>query len=444
MFVTFGMAFMVAGWVLAGLIAAPICNAAGPIIPGLCDNQITTSTGVTVYENWRVCYLIGALPIIYGIVLIFAMHETPHWFANQGRKEDAAKALEGIEKRTTGGHHEYDPNLMIVPPKPKNTSPAVLFSNKYIVATAAIWCTYFVGQFCVYGMNAWIPTWFQNMGYTPAQSVNLQTWNNVAAILSNVSVGFVSDRIGRKKNLAASWIACIIAIVICSFVIQYDPTQSKLVLYVILMLLFGYCLNYAITAVQPLMPESYPTSIRNTGVAWCQAFARFGGSGSSIVLGAFATALVIDNPALSSTDPAAIAAVQAAQAAGNPLAATIPNWSIVVLVLCIPFALGFVCTLLFVRETGGKTMDQLAAEAGNDDANDTGTVKFTIMMIIVLLLAVLCIVLPLLPAGTFGVDATGAPLAFSKTPMALPLMSIGMLLPFVFFFIFATPQIKKS
>ena len=271
------------------------------------------------------------------------------------------------------------------------------------------------------------------MGYSAGDSVNLQTWNNVAAILSNISVGFVSDRIGRKKNLAGSWIACIIAIVLCSFVITYDPEQSKLVLYVALMLLFGFCLNYAITAVQPLMPESYPTAIRNTGVAWCQAFARFGGSGSSIVLGAFATALVVENPALSNPD-----AVAAAAAAGKELAATIPAWSTVVLTLCIPFALGFICTLLFVKETGGKTMDQLAEEASSGDDGDTGTVQFAIMMVIVALLAILCIVLPLLPADMFG------GVAFSKTPMALPLMAIGMLLPFLFFFIFAGPLAIKQ
>lgn len=301
------------------------------------------------------------------------------------------------------------------------------------MATAAIWCTYFVGQFCVYGMNAWIPTWFQNMGYTAGQSVNLQTWNNVAAILSNVTVGFVSDRIGRKKNLAASWIACIIAIVLCAIFIQYDPGQTKMVLYVILMLLFGFCLNYAITAVQPLMPESYPTAIRNTGVAWCQAFARFGGSGSSIVLGAFATALVVANPALSNPE-----AVAAAAASGRELAATIPDWSIVVLTLCIPFVLGFICTLLFVKETAGKSLDQLAAEESADEKNDNGMVLFIVMMIIVILLAVLCIVFPLLPADVFG------GVAFSRTPMALPLMATGMLLPFAFFFIFAGPRAVKN
>ncbi|MBQ9043114.1 MAG: MFS transporter [Eggerthellaceae bacterium] len=432
-FVTFGMAFMVAGWVLAGLVSAPICTSPTSILGDFTGTEILLANGNTFYENWRLCYLIGALPIIYGIVLIFAMHETPHWYANSGQKEKAVEALAQIEKKHHNGQvTDRDPNLLVVPPKPANVGPNVLFSKKFIVATAAIWTCYFVGQFCVYGMNAWIPTWFQAMGYSAADSVNLQTWNNFAAILSNVSVGFVSDRIGRKKNLAASWIACVIAIILCSVFVQYDPTNANFILYVVLMLLFGFCLNYAITAVQPLMPESYPTAIRNTGVAWCQAFARFGGSGSSIVLGAFATAFTMENPALSNPD-----AVAAAAAAGKELAQTIPAWSTVVLTLIIPFALGFICTLLFVKETGGKTMDQLAAEASGD-TGDTGTTLFAVMMVIVVLLAVLCIVLPLCPPDMFG----GMP--FSKTPMALPLMATGMLLPFLFFFIFAGPQAIKN
>ena len=433
-FVTFGMAFMVAGWVIAGLVSAPICTAPTSILGDFTGNEILLANGQTYLENWRVCYLIGALPIIYGIILVFAMHETPHWYANSGQKEKAVQALADIEKKHHNGQvTERDPNLLVVPPKPANVGPNVLFSKKFIVGTAAIWTTYFVGQFCVYGMNAWIPTWFQAMGYSAQDSVNLQTWNNFAAILSNVSVGFVSDRIGRKKNLAASWIACIVVIIVCSMVITYDPENSKMVLYVALMLLFGFALNYAITAVQPLMPESYPTAIRNTGVAWCQAFARFGGSGSSIVLGAFATAFTMENPALSNPD-----AVAAAALAGKDLAPVIPAWSTVVLTLCIPFALGFICTLLFVRETGGKTMDQLAAEASGGDEGDTGTTLFAIMMVIVALLAVLCIVLPLCPPDMFG----GMP--FSKTPMALPLMATGMLLPFLFFFIFAGPLAIKQ
>ena len=61
-------------------------------------------------------------------------------------------------------------------------------------------------------------------------------------------------------------------------------------------------------------------------------------------------------------------------------------------------------------------------------------IVFGAAAVIVAFLAVMCIVLPLLPADVFG----GVP--FSKTPMALPLMATGMLLPFLFFFIFAGPQ----
>lgn len=404
-FVTCGMAFMVVGWVLAGLIANPICNTTTPIIEGFCNqiDYVTADGGTaTMYANWRLCYLIGGLPLVYGIILIFVMHETPHWYANAGMLDKACERLTQIEQATRGTSHVYDPALLVVPPRPEKTSPVVLFSNKYIVGTAAIWCTYFVGQFCVYGMNAWIPTWFVGVGYSQADSVMLQTWNNVAAIASNFTVGFVADRIGRKRNLAGSWLFCIVAIVLCSLFVA----PNNMGLCIVLMLLFGFALNYAITAVQPLMPETYPTAIRNTGTSWCQAFARFGGSASSIVLGGIAGMAFFQN------------------AAGGT------NWSTVVLVLIVPFILGFVCTVLFVKETGGKTMDQLAAEeVDNPVKQNSGGLEFGIMMVVVAILAVLCIVCPLAIPG------------WSKMPIALPLMAIGLLLPFVYFFVFAGKEL---
>ena len=407
-FVTFGMAFMVAGWVLAGLVAQAICGMDHAVIEGWCA-PIKIANGTETFENWRICYLIGALPVLYAIALIFLMHETPHWYANNGQNEKAVEALKILAKnagRLDEAEH-LDPNALVIPPKPSKTSVNILFSKKFIVGTAAIWTTYFVGQFCVYGMNAWIPTWFQGVGYTAGQSVMLQTWNNVAAIASNICVGFVSDRIGRKKNLCFSWILCIVAIILCSVFIVNDPEQTKFVLYVALMLLFGFALNYAITAVQPLMPEQYPTALRNTGVAWCQAFARFGGSASSIVLGFIAAQPFF------------------ASAAGTP------EWSKVVLVLIVPFVLAEICSLLFVRETGGKTMDQLAAESAGDDS-DTGMVPFIVMMACAVFLAVLCIVCPLAVPG------------WKANPMAMPLDLIALLLPFVIFFIFAGPQALKK
>ena len=407
-FVTFGMAFMVVGWVLAGLVANPICNAVNPIIPGVTEEVtyvLADGGTATMYANWRLCYLIGAIPLIYGIVLIFAMHETPHWYANSGNLEMACKRLTQIEQATRHTTHEYDPSLLVVPPKPAKVGPSVLFSSKYIVGTASIWTAYFVGQFCVYGMNTWLPTWFTGIGYSASDAVTLQTLNNVGAILSNISVGFVSDAWGRKKTLGFSWLFCIVAIIICSIFVA----PGNFVLCVGLMLLFGFALNFAITAVQPMMPEAYPTSVRNTGVSWCQAFARFGGAASGIVLGGLAGMTMFMN------------------AQGGT------NWSMLVLVLIIPFVLGFICCVWFGKETVGKTMDQLAeeeAKLANPDTDGNG--RFIGMLIVIAILFVLCIICPIAVAG------------WSKLPAALPLMAVGVLLPFLYFFIFAGAQVAKD
>ena len=181
---------------------------------------------------------------------------------------------------------------------------------------------------------------------------------------------------------------------------------------IFLMLLFGFCLNYAITCVQPLMPEAYPTTLRNTGTSWCQAFARFGGSGSSIVLGAAAGLAMFQHEV-------------------NGVMSN--NWSMVVLVLLIPFVLGLICTLLFVKNTGGKTMDQLQKAMEENPLSETdGGSRFVIMLLVVVVNFIGCIVLPLTIPG------------FSKTDMALPVMLIAMLLPFLFFFVFGGMGIGKE
>ena len=185
LFIACGQACMVGGWVVAGLVANPICNAEVPLL-GDFTNAVTyiatTAAGETVeqtmYANWRLCYLIGGIPLVYGIVLFFLMKETPHWYANAGRFDDAVKVLADIERVSLGTETKRDPSCLVVPPRPKKTTPSVLFSNKYIIGTCAIWSLYFVGQFCVYGMNAWLPAWFSGIGYSPSEAVALQTWNN--------------------------------------------------------------------------------------------------------------------------------------------------------------------------------------------------------------------------------------------------------------------------
>jgi MFS family permease len=302
-FITFGMAWMIVGWVLAGLIATAV---------------------VPVY-GWRLCYLIGGFPLLYSIFLYFKMPESAYWFANKGRKVEAIKALQNIEKIITGKFTDRDPNALIVPAPPKQAGVKALFSKDYRSATAGIWLTYFSGCFIVYGINAWLPSLMLEKGLNLSSAYGLAIAQNAAAVIANCSTGFVAEIIGRKFNLVFSFAVSAIAVIIMATV---GGSYAAILAACIFL---GFAVNYAITAVQPLMAESYPTEFRNTGVSWCQAFGRLGGASAPIVAG-----IVI----------------------GMGL-----GYSMSFMFYVIPALIGAVAAWIFIKkETKGKSLDQLAEE----------------------------------------------------------------------------------
>ena len=256
-FITFGMAWMIVGWVLAGLIA----------------------TAVVPVFGWRLCYLIGGFPLVYAIYLYFKMPESAYWLANKGYREKAVKALQNIESIATGKFTNWDPKALIVPKPPKQSGPKALFSKPYIRITAGIWIMYFCGCFIVYGINAWLPSLMLEKGLTLNFAYGLAIAQNAAAIIANCSTGFVAEAIGRKKNLIFSFgLAAVSVIIMATVGGSFGAILAACIF-------LGFAVNYSITAIQPLMAEAYPTEFRNTGVSWCHAFGRIGGASAPIITG---------------------------------------------------------------------------------------------------------------------------------------------------------------
>lgn len=303
LFITFGMAWMIVGWVLGGLI------------PTLLVPQY----------GWRICYLIGGAPFLYAVFLYFKMHESAYWLANKGRKAEAIKILEHIEKLATGKVTSRDPGDLEVPPPPKVVGPAALFSKDYRMATAGVWITYFCGLFIVYGINAWLPSLMMEKGFKLTSAYTLAIANNAAAVIANGSTGFVAEIIGRRPNLIVGYLIGGVSIIIMAFV------SGGFGIILAANIFMGFAINYALTAVQPLMAEAYPTEFRNTGVSCCQAFGRLGGALAPIVAGAIMSMNL--GPQMS------------------------------FLFYVIPSVIGSLAAYLFIkRETKGKSLDQLAKE----------------------------------------------------------------------------------
>lgn len=304
LFISFGMAWMIVGWVLAGLIATYLIPRVG----------------------WRACYLVGGVPFIYSIFLHFRMKESVYWLANKGRNEEAVKQLQYIEKVATGKCTDWDPKALVTPPPSAVVGPKALFSKNYRTITAGIWITYFMGCFTVYGINAWLPSLMLEKGLKLSSAYGLAIAQNGAAVLANCSTGFVAEAVGRRINLILSYVVGIISVCIMAFV------GSNFVAILAANIFLGFAINYSITAIQPLMAEGYPTDIRNTGVSWCQAFGRLGGALAPIVAG-----MVIQMKL---------------------------GFSMSFLFYTIPLFIGLLAAYFFVRnETKGKSLDQLAQES---------------------------------------------------------------------------------
>jgi MFS transporter, AAHS family, 4-hydroxybenzoate transporter len=210
-------------------------------------------------------------------------------------------------------------------PRPRAAAEAAVFSEDYRMITAGVWITYYCGCFTVYGLNAWLPSLMLEKGFKLASAYSLAIANNGAAVIANCSTGFVSEVIGRRPNLIMSYLLGGFSIILMAF------ASGGFVTILAANIFMGFAVNYAITAVQPLMAEGYPTEFRNTGVSWCQAFGRVGGALAPIVSG-----IVM----------------------GMQLGLRVSF-----LFYVIPAVIGALAAFLLVKkETKGKSLDQLAQE----------------------------------------------------------------------------------
>lgn len=311
-FITFGMAWMIVGWVMAALVGTVVV-------------QVTT---------WHMCYAIGALPVLYAFIFGKFTPESAHWYAVHGNPEGAIKTLERIQKRAGKPMpYELKPGNIIIPPVAGKSSPTEVWKGRYLKTTIGLVIIYFAGNFSIYGVNAWLPAlMLEATGGAVTTSYMLAMAQNAASVVANCTTGFVSEAMGRKRNLMFGYALSVVACLITGYVVTM-PAATSFWPYLISFIFMGFSLNYAITAAQPMMSESYPTEFRNSGVATIVALGKSAGIFSPIILGG----------------------LKAAGWAFSPL----------IMLLAAPMLCGFLAGFLLPKGAKGMNIDDIAADAKN-------------------------------------------------------------------------------
>ena len=272
-FVTLTKMFMMLGWVVAGL----------------------TAMYVVPHFGWRLCYLIGGFPFLYGIAMYFLVPESVQWLMRKGRTDEAVAIINRIASRfdhpKPGGYAAED--LAVTPAEPKGQLRELL-SPRYRRVTIGIWLVAFTTCALSYGLTNWLPTVLVNSGYTVSSSYGLTTLMNALGCVGAVCAGVVADRIGRIRSTYLAIALAALSVIVTAFVGLGAGLMVPAVIFM------GFAINYAYTTPQPITIESYPTEIRATGQACVTTVARIGGLIIPVIIGGalqsgstFATVLLV-------------------------------------------------------------------------------------------------------------------------------------------------------
>jgi len=152
------------GYVIGNLLAAALY--------GLLFSHLH---GTGYFVNWRVMFMIGALPSLLVFHLRFNVEESPAWLAAKAAKLDPSR------------------------PAPAKLTFAVLL--KYLPTFLFLVVLMFAFTSFSHGTQDLYPTFLQDHGLSAGQVGLVAAIGNVGALMGGVFCGTLSERLGRRKTI---------------------------------------------------------------------------------------------------------------------------------------------------------------------------------------------------------------------------------------------------
>lgn len=257
---------------------AIVCYPLGGMLAGLAASQILPTSG------WRVFFFIGgAMPIMYAIVLIFVMRESPKYLARQASRWEELRALMSRMAHDVMHAKEFSDGSVDAS---KRGNIAELFRHGRKSDTVWLWVSFFMTQLSIYTAFSWLPTMLTTEGLSPALAGMGLTAYNFGGVIGAVLCALAINKYGSRYPMVF-WSAMSAATAFSLKFVSITENSSMFLWGLGLHGLFVTALQCALFA---LCAHIYPTLIRTTGTASAMAFGRVGAFVSSFAGAAMITA----------------------------------------------------------------------------------------------------------------------------------------------------------
>lgn len=225
--------------------------------------------------GWQSAFVIGgALPLLMCIALFFLLPESIRFLVNKQPDDPRiGKTLRRLDKsiELTGDEH-----FILTEEKAEGSATAAapvaaLFRDGRWLTTMLLWVG-FHGAFIVSNLfGSWNTTVLHDSGGLSYTRIALLiSCKAMAGIIGTITSGFIMDRFGPTRVLAAFFVLAALSIVSIAFV---DLTTSWAI---VCFVLFGFFTNGGLSGINALGSITYPSWMRATGLSWAHGAGRAG------------------------------------------------------------------------------------------------------------------------------------------------------------------------
>lgn len=220
-------------------------------------------------HGWRMAFFIGAVPALFAALLRFKVPESPRYLEVSGRRDEAERITEELEKAAGVESIKDDTPSITAEKRPWYEEFRMLWKKENLRSTAVLWVIWFGINFGYYGFVLWTPSLLTDQGFDIVKSFGFTVIMCLAQLPGYFSAAYLVERWGRKSTLivyffgtaAAAWF--------------FGHADSDVTILLAGCLLYFFALG-AWGCVYSYTPEVYPTDVRGSGAGWASAFGRIG------------------------------------------------------------------------------------------------------------------------------------------------------------------------
>jgi AAHS family 4-hydroxybenzoate transporter-like MFS transporter len=211
----------------------------------------------------------GALPLVFIVLALRWLPETPQFLASRADDRRAARVLSRIVPT-------YAPEAEPTFRREETVSAGVpvrsLLTEKRAVMTVVIWVLY-LGQFITsFFIFSWLPSVLTSSGVGETAALIATSVCTLGGMIGGVLLGIRSDKASSRFNvLAISYTVGAAAVAVTAVTTGVSELAMFLALFVV-----GFGTIGTGICVNSLTASLYPPDIRSTGLGWAYGFGRVG------------------------------------------------------------------------------------------------------------------------------------------------------------------------